>query len=308
MNFDVDEFVEKESWEGLLPPETNEEYHARKGYLSSSRLKERVSNAYNFKAMQNVPEEDRKSSSAFDLGSCVHEILLTKDRSQFVVMPDFKKITEKDYYKSGPRKGMEYDKVVKTIKSQVEEFEEANPGKRIISFDQNRRIEAMIGYIMSKDSVMNLFSHPDTLFEQGYLYLDPQTKERCMFRADAINPTTGDIIDLKTTQDASPYAFKKTIERYYYHLSAAHYLAGAERVYDKRFTFTFVGQESVYPYKVGTYRLTLGSLKKSLDMRRDLIRKIQKERFENIYPDFADLGLREVELAGYAFEIDEERV
>jgi hypothetical protein len=308
MNFEIVTERQKESWEGALLPETNEEYHKRMGFMSSSKLKPRIANAYNYIAKLNTPDEDKLESKALDLGSCVHEVLLTQDRSQFVIMPNFRPITEKSYLKSGSRKGEEVDRVVKTIKAQVEEFELENEGKRIITHEQGRRLDAMVDYINSKPKVMEFLKHKDTLFEQGYLYLDPITNEKCMFRADAINPTLGVILDLKTTQDASPYAFKKTIERHYYHVSAAHYAVGAERIYGRHFDFIFIPQESSYPYKVGLYKMTMGSMKKAIDMRRDLIRLIQRNREENYYPDFADRGVRELELSGYAFEIDEERV
>lgn len=308
MNFESAEQYPKQSWEGTLPPETNEAYHARHGYLSSSLLKERIPNAYNFLASMNTPEEDKFESKALDFGSCAHEILLTNDKSQFVVMPDFKPITQKDFYKSGPRKGLEYDKVIKTISAQKEEFIEENEGKRIITAEQNRKLSAMINYITSIKGVMGFLRHKDTLFEQGYLYADPLTGEPCQFRADAINPTLGEIYDYKTTEDSSPYAFKKSIERYYYHLSAVHYMIGAERIYGKPFTFVFITQEKSYPYKVGLYDLSIATIKNAKDMRRNLIGLIRKERESGFYPDFAHRGVKTIELSGYAFEIDEERV
>lgn len=308
MNFNSDEQYQKQAWEGLLPPETNEAYHARHGYLSSSVLKGRVPNAYNFVASLNAPKEDEVGSKALDFGSCAHEILLTNDMSQFVVMPEFRPITQKDFYKKGPRKGMEYDRVIKTITAQKEEFLEENEGMRIITAEQNRKLTAMMKYITSIHPVMSFLKHKDTIFEQGYLYADPLTGEPCCFRPDAINPSLGEIYDYKTTEDSSPYAFKKSIERYYYHLSAVHYMIGAERIYGKPFKFIFITQEKSYPYKVGLYDLSMASIKNARDMRRELIGLIRKEREAGFYPDFAHKGVRTLELAGYAFEIDEERV
>lgn len=301
------EQFQRQPWEGLLPKETNEEYHARKGYLSSSLLKERVANAYNFIASLNTPEEDKIESKALDFGSCAHEILLTNDFSQFVVMPEFKPITQKDFYKSGPRKGLEHDKVIKTITAQKEEFLEEYADKRIITAEQDRKLRAMMSYVKSKGDVMEFLNHPGTLFEQGYLYADPLTGEPCKFRADAINKEEGVILDYKTTEDASPYAFKKSIERYYYHLSAVHYIEGAERIYGTPFKFIFIAQEKSYPYKVALYELSIATLKNARAMRRELIKLIQKERTENHYPDYADKGITTLEVSGYAFEIGEAR-
>jgi len=58
------------------------------------------------------------------------------------------------------------------------------------------------------------------------------------------------LVDIKTTDDASPDAFARTVTTFGYHLQAAHYLTmtGAEN-------FIFVAVERKAPYAVGIYRL-----------------------------------------------------
>jgi hypothetical protein len=303
----------KQSWEGILPPETNEAYHERKGYLTSSQLKEAIPNVYNFKAMVLDPKEPRKKASkSQDLGSCTHEVLLTDDYSQFAAKPEFSQILEQAKDKNGDLKfdeaGEPVMKVIKTIKAQDEEFLAANQGKRIISAEQFDRMIQMVNYIRSKPYIHRHFKHPDVLFEQSYLYQDPLTGMPCQFRPDAIIPSLGLIIDYKTTEDASPFAFKRSVMSYYYHLSAAHYIIGAERVYERAFpNFVFIAQETKYPYKVASYLLTTGTRLKSIAMRTDLLRMIQKAREEQFYPDYIDCGEMLLELPGYAFELGEQR-
>jgi exodeoxyribonuclease VIII len=57
-------------------------------------------------------------------------------------------------------------------------------------------------------------------------------------------------VDLKTTTDASPKGFAKSVAQWRYHIQQNHYLAGtfAER-------FVFIAVEKTYPYAVGVYEL-----------------------------------------------------
>jgi exodeoxyribonuclease VIII len=84
--------------------------------------------------------------------------------------------------------------------------------------------------------------------EQSFWWDDLQTGLRCKCRPDWYNGTT--IVDLKTTTDASPKGFAKSVAQWRYHIQQNHYLAGtfAER-------FVFIAVEKTYPYAVGVYEL-----------------------------------------------------
>jgi len=302
----------KESWEGALPPETNEQYHARRGYLSSSQLKEQIESSFNFKMMVLEDHGEKEPSEAFDLGSSVHEVLLTGDTSQFVVMPKFEPVTVVLYDKDGTPKldenGVQKSKVAITIKAQVQQFESENQGKRIITEDQHCRLLSMVSYIRQKPQVYGYLSNKDAICELGFLFKDPETGIPCKFRPDIVIPSLDLIIDYKTCADVSPYGFRKAIERYYYHVSEAHYRAGYERVFGRPVKdYLYLAQQSSYPFSVALHRLSMASVKRAIDMRRDLMRQIYRNSIENHYPDFIDRGVQTLELAGYAFEIGGDR-
>ena len=84
--------------------------------------------------------------------------------------------------------------------------------------------------------------------EQSFWWDDTQTGLRCKCRPDWYNGNT--IVDLKTTTDASPKGFAKSVAQWRYHIQQNHYLAGtfAER-------FVFIAVEKQYPFATACYEL-----------------------------------------------------
>ena len=74
------------------------------------------------------------------------------------------------------------------------------------------------------------------------------------------------LVDVKTTDDASPEAFSRTVTAFGYHIQAAHYLimTGAEN-------FIFVAVERKAPYAVGIYRLDAEWIQAGENLRRKAI-------------------------------------
>lgn len=64
------------------------------------------------------------------------------------------------------------------------------------------------------------------------------------------------IVDVKTTRDASPDAFREAVDRYGYDAQAAHYGLTVEEVTGREVTdFIFIVVEKSWPYHAGVYRL-----------------------------------------------------
>lgn len=75
----------------------------------------------------------------------------------------------------------------------------------------------------------------------------------CRCRPDAIT-TSGVIVDLKTTRDASPDGFTKSIAQYRYHVQAAYYSDGFAAAFGEAPRgFVFIAVETEPPYLVGVY-------------------------------------------------------
>jgi hypothetical protein len=76
----------------------------------------------------------------------------------------------------------------------------------------------------------------------------------CKIRMDYVRKE-GIIIDVKTTIDASPEAFLKTIINYNYHIQAAFYLDVLAQTEYPSTHFAFIAVEKEAPFSVGVYTL-----------------------------------------------------
>lgn len=77
----------------------------------------------------------------------------------------------------------------------------------------------------------------------------------CKARFDAVSVDTKSIVDLKTTRDASPEVFGRSIWGLGYHIQAAHYLRGAEAVGLGMQHYVLLAVETEPPYCIAMYRL-----------------------------------------------------
>lgn len=127
--------------------------------------------------------------------------------------------------------------------------------------------------------------------EQSVLWTNPETGELCKARADWLRDF---IVDVKTTEDASPDAFAKSIANYRYHVQDAHYREGFER--DR---FVWIAVEIKPPYAVAVYMdnedmLALGKAHRD----RDLATYVEcKEK--NEWPGYPEV-IQEIHLPRWA--------
>ena len=68
------------------------------------------------------------------------------------------------------------------------------------------------------------------------------------------------VLDLKTTGDIRPDAFRRTRERLDYDVQAAHYIEAVSRLGGKDPRFAFVAVELTEPYSVGVHELDTAEL------------------------------------------------
>ncbi len=285
-------------WEGPLPIESNEAYHSRIELLSSTDIKHIGKSAAHYKAYV-LDRVVRHESRALDFGDWAHKINIEQKHDDFVVIPSFKPITEKHILKSGPNKGQETDKVVRTVKDQVEEFEALHPNKTLLTTSEYDNLYFMHDVFLRNPHAQEITR--DSLKEQGFAYWDEQHKRRCRFRADWINPTRGVITDYKTAIGASPYEFSKAMARYQYHISAAHYKLGAERIFARDFRFILIAQEKVKPFAIGIYEMRKSSMDRAIAQRSKFLMKINEYTQVSSWPDYSEHGVMKIEVPEYAY-------
>lgn len=135
------------------------------------------------------------------------------------------------------------------------EFQAEHAGKILMTvgdYDDAMRIRDAA----ARNSIVRLFQGGDTVAEASAFWIDPENTESCRCRPDAYSRKHRIIGDLKTTTDASPAAFARSIADYGYHVQEAMYSdgwisAGGGDVEG----FVFMAIEKTAPYAIGVYEL-----------------------------------------------------
>jgi exodeoxyribonuclease VIII len=142
-----------------------------------------------------------------------------------------------------------------------------------------------------RDSIM---AHPaarwiiqtKSAVEVSALWDCPETGVRCKLRADILgNGMAGDI---KTTTDASPDSFMRTIASWSYHFQATHYINGLTALDLPIEHFCFIAVEKEEPFAVAVYRLRDDVLELVRPKLRGMLYKWKRCEEEGRWPAYSD--------------------
>lgn len=146
------------------------------------------------------------------------------------------------------------DRRTKVGKERFAEFEKSAGGKTIISGSDARHIARIKGNISNHELASEYLDLCDKR-EWSCLAKHNTTGLALRGRPDAFCQEL--VIDLKTTQDASPDAFSKSIQAFGYHIQAFAYLFMLRQLGAIVSTarFAFIAVEKLPPYQVEVYEL-----------------------------------------------------
>lgn len=138
------------------------------------------------------------------------------------------------------------DRRTKAGKEAFSEFSAQHAGKTVISRYDMERITCMSESLLRVQAIRERVESFLAERESSWSWTDGESSLHCKARTDLYIP--GEILDYKTTQDASPESFAYSVHKLLYHLSAHHYLTGigADR-------FGWIAVESQYPYSAALY-------------------------------------------------------
>lgn len=171
----------------------------------------------------------------------------------------------------------ELDKRTKAFK----EFSEKNSDKIILSTDEYNTITSAAKAVLSHPVVEKLVTNGKP--EQTILWQHSSGLE-LKARPDFIGD--GYLLDIKTTSDASPQAFLKSIINFGYFRQAAHYLDGANACGMKSFKFYFVAVETKAPYAIAIYELDAAALFVGAQNNESAIKRYLECKKTNHYPGY----------------------
>ena len=205
---------------------TAEQYHAD-ACISKSGLDRIAKSPAHYRAWLTQPH---KPSKAMQIGTALHALVL--EGIAPTVRPDF----------SG--KG--------SVAARAE-WDASHAGALILDADDAADVHAMAASIAVHPVAGVVFRRADGRAEQSIKWRCSDTGAICKSRLDWIIP--GAIVDLKTTADASPAAFARSVASYRYHVQDAFYSQAAASAGIAAEHFVFVCVESSPPYSVALYQL-----------------------------------------------------
>jgi len=145
------------------------------------------------------------------------------------------------------------DRRTKAGKEAWAAFEADAAGRTVISRNDADLVLAMGRAVRNHPAAAMLLQLPGAA-ETTWMWHDAATGLQCKCRPDWLTTDGRLIVDLKTTEDASPAGFRKSIANFRYHVQAAWYLDGVERATGRRpEQFLFVCVEKRAPHAVAVY-------------------------------------------------------
>ncbi len=270
----------------LLGSMTRDEYVAING-ISQSDL------SFMLKSPRHYQWRDKlkRESEAMNFGTALHAAILEPQRfkTQYLVEPEF--------YSDGKPINRRYEAHRKFLKDF--RAEAATEGKRVVKPEELDSFIGMLTACASNPMVCELL-------HGGEQECVAQAKWNGMLikgQADHFgeHPQLGRIVvDVKTTQDASPGAFSRAIHNYHYDLQSG--------VYSKLFSadaFIFIAIEKQAPYSVGVYRADDSIIGRGQEQAEQLINRIKECEATDVWPSYT-AGLDNIMLPAWVSAQKEE--
>jgi len=176
-------------------------------------------------------------TAAMAIGSAVHTHVLELDQwdARYCVAPE----------------GI--NRRTKEGKAEWEAFTTASTGRTVLSKEDADLVMRM-GHAVFKHPAAAMVLGLAGKAETTHMWTDAASGLQCKCRPDWLTDDGNLIIDLKTTEDASPREFARSIAKWRYHAQSSWYLDGVEASTGKRpANFVFVCVEKKPPYAVAVY-------------------------------------------------------
>lgn len=140
------------------------------------------------------------------------------------------------------------------------EWTENNPGRIVLSPEVWDQLHAMRDAVHNHPAAHALLTSVPGEAEKSVYWIDPTTGVLCRCRPDWWRDDYV-LVDVKTTDDASPEGFAKSMANWRYDVQAPYYMDGVKLATGRDVkAFVFIAVEKKPPYAVGVYVLDSASL------------------------------------------------
>jgi hypothetical protein len=238
------------------------DYHKDTTKVSKSGLDQIAKSPLHYWDRYLNPNYVEKKTAAMTLGSAVHTRVLEPQEygKRYVTAPKF-------------------DRRTKDGKTNFDAFMADHPNHEIITYDDDVLIERI------NDAV---YKHPQSALILSKLSIVEQvfTHGDLKCRPDGIT-SLNIVLDLKTTEDASPWAFGKSAHYYRYDVQAALYIDVLEANGQTVEGFVFIAVEKSAPYAVAVYVIEDEDIQKGRDKYKENLKVWQECKQTGVWPGYA---------------------
>lgn len=232
------------------------DYHSDRSRISNSQLSKLKESPKEYYA-EYILGKRQEATAAMLRGSMVHTLV-------------FEPQEYANEYALSPK----CDRRTKDGKELWARYIELSAGKTLIDDNQHDEAERIANAILlHKDfaACMALIDD-DAKIEQRIDFDWYGTPSRC--KPDLLLPKHKLCVDLKTTADASPDGFAKSVGNFGYHRQQAFYQHAIEQTYGEPFRFLFAVVETKEPYNTAVYELDQTSVDRGANEIDELINEL----------------------------------
>lgn len=216
--------------------------------------------------------EPREETPAMRLGTAIHAAVLEPERFTTAYMPAPKL----------DRRTKDGKEAWAALEAQA-----AAEGKEIIAENDHMTCLTIQQNVRSNKAAKLLLDDGEP--ELSVMWTDDETGVLCKCRPDWFNIKQNVIVDVKSTEDASPDAFQRSILRYDYHIQAAWYLDGIKAATGTTpKAFIFAAFEKSRPHAAAFYYADLDMLEIGRQQYRDRLRVYADCLSRNQWPGYPE--------------------
>lgn len=250
--------------------ETNDEYHSHTESISKSHL-DTIAGAspkhYFWKYLH--PDRERQEPTpAMIMGTAVHTAVL-----------------EPDLFPSEVIESPEFDRRSKVGRAEYEAFQLEHKGRIVLAPEDYATCLAIRDAVHLHPVAGGLLQGGKA--EQSFYAIDRETGELIKCRTDYLHDSGAMIVDLKTTEDASPAGFGKSAANFRYPIQTAWYNGVLDAAFGEHpQDWVFLAVEKKPPYAVGIYFMEPDIVARAeIAARRDFMKIVECKR-SGEWPDY----------------------
>jgi exodeoxyribonuclease VIII len=250
----------------------NESYH-RHPAVSKSRLDSIARSPLHYWAKHLDPNRwPAEATPAMVIGSAVHTSVLEPDEwdANYAVTP------------AG------INRRTNAGKAEWDVFTTAAGSRTVISREDADLVGKITEGVFAHPAAGGLLGLPGKA-ETSLFWKDAETGLECKCRPDFLLDDGSTIVDLKTTESASPADFMQSIVKFRYHVQAAWYLHGVEQATGKRpEQFVFVCIEKRPPFACAVYVAAPEMVQIGWDTARANLNRLAECMAADAWPGYSD--------------------